>query len=105
MGIRLQNFCCQRVNKEDGKLAEEKMFTFLAFHFCKKKLLVRSIKSTKWITVVNGSINSGMGELTGLALTWLGSRQTCVIFATTSTSVKSFVVSNKAVTNVVRFFF
>lgn len=61
------------------------------------------LRSNKWISVVNGETSGTMGKPTGLALAWLASQKACVLFAMSTTSVKSYVIANKAVTNVVCF--
>lgn len=54
-------------------------------------------RSNKFLVVVNG-MNSG-DEVTGLALAWLQSRSTCILYSMTSSSVKSFAICNKAIVN------
>uniref|UniRef100_A0A158Q8K7 Vacuolar protein sorting-associated protein 11 homolog n=1 Tax=Elaeophora elaphi TaxID=1147741 RepID=A0A158Q8K7_9BILA len=49
-------------------------------------------KSGKWLTVVNGSSSGPGDEVTGVFLTWIATRDLCVLYCLTSTSVSLKVI-------------
>ncbi|EFO22039.2 hypothetical protein LOAG_06449 [Loa loa] len=56
-------------------------------------------KSGKWLIVVNGSSSGPGDEITGVFLTWIATQDLCILYCLTSTSVLSFSITNKTVTN------
>lgn len=56
-------------------------------------------KSGKWLTVVNGSSSGPGDEITGVFLTWTATQDLCILYCLTPTSVLSFSIANKTVTN------
>ncbi|KAL3981657.1 hypothetical protein ACH3XW_43935 [Acanthocheilonema viteae] len=56
-------------------------------------------KSSKWLTVVNGPTTGPGDEVTGVFLAWVATQDLCILYCLTSTSVLSFSIANKTVTN------
>uniref|UniRef100_A0A8R1TWI0 Vacuolar protein sorting-associated protein 11 homolog n=1 Tax=Onchocerca volvulus TaxID=6282 RepID=A0A8R1TWI0_ONCVO len=56
-------------------------------------------KSGKWLTVVNSSSSGPGDEITGVFLIWIANQDLCILYCLTSTSVLSFSITNKVVTN------